>query len=98
MTEANGNLRSKRALSIGINVSALDKLPKAGVFVARFLKSVDGDHGPFDVNIAISVEPTEDARIGSIEFPRAGEETPRIIVITKGDGDDFDYEVTEGSE
>jgi hypothetical protein len=97
MAENTENLRSKRALSIGVNVSALDKLPKAGVFVARFLKSVDDDHGPFDVNIAISVEPTEESRIGPIEFPNgsAGNDTQTIeIVYVNGD----DENAPEGSE
>jgi hypothetical protein len=78
----------KRTLSIGINVKDVRKLPKVGVDIAKFLKSVDIDHGPFDINIAVSVEPTEAGIIGPIEFPKAGDELPQTIEIVYVDSDD----------
>lgn len=81
----------KRALSIGINVKDIRKLPKVGRDIAKFLKSVDHDHGPFDVNIALSVEPTEAGAIGPIEL---GAQTQGIEVIYENK----DEENTEGGD
>lgn len=86
MSEA--STRIKRTLSIGINVSDVRKLPKVGRDIAAFLKSVDHEHGPFDVNIAVSVEPTEATAIGPIEY----EPKTQVIEVIYEKADEEDEE------
>jgi hypothetical protein len=82
----------KRNLSIGVNVKEAGNLPKVGRHLAAFLKTVDHDHGPFDVNIAVSVEPTDASAIGPIELPQGDEEMPQTIEIVYMDRGDVDPE------
>ncbi|NOU98441.1 hypothetical protein [Paenibacillus planticolens] len=72
---------NKRSLSLGINVKDVRNLPKVGRHISAFLKSVDHDHGPFDVNIAASVEPTEAAAIGPVELPAADDKPPQEFEV-----------------
>ncbi|MGF9711675.1 hypothetical protein [Paenibacillus naphthalenovorans] len=84
-----------RALTIGINVNDARKLPQAGRHLAAFLKSVDHDHGPFDINVVVSVEPTVTSAIGPVELPAddGADQTVEVIML----GGDFDG-LTEGAD
>ncbi|MNV07209.1 hypothetical protein D3C71_976290 [compost metagenome] len=71
----NDNLRSDRRISVGLTVDNVKDLPKAGAQLKRFLTEVDVDHGPFDLNIVVSV--------GGYDFPTfeivaVAEEQPQI--------------------
>lgn len=48
-------LRSDRRISVGITVEDVKDLPKAGVYLKRFLNEVDLPHGPFHLNVVLSV-------------------------------------------
>ncbi|TCM89648.1 hypothetical protein EV294_112113 [Paenibacillus sp. BK033] len=44
-----------RNISVGINVETPAELPKLGEQLAKFLRKVDVEHGPFDVTIGLQV-------------------------------------------
>lgn len=44
-----------RTISVGLNVEDAAQLPKLGDQLARFLRKLDAEHGPFDVVIGIAV-------------------------------------------
>lgn len=81
---------SRRSLTVGINVGDVRRLPQVGRHLAAFLKTVDHDHGPFDINLAVSVEPTVAGAIGPVEFPNSSDDlAPQIEVIYVDGGEDF---------
>lgn len=55
------SIRSDRRISVGITLDTVKDLPKAGAYLKRFLTEVDVPHGPFDLNIVMSV--------GGYDFP-----------------------------
>jgi hypothetical protein len=73
MTKINRNLH------VGINVETAAELPKVGTQLAKFLRAVDVEHGPFDVSIALAVAPTEAAAITPYEAEE--EERGPLVVI-----------------
>ncbi|GMK47603.1 hypothetical protein PghCCS26_47330 [Paenibacillus glycanilyticus] len=50
-----------RNISVGINVETPAELPKLGEQLAKFLRKVDVEHGPFDVTIGLQVGGFENA-------------------------------------
>lgn len=79
----------KRQISVGINVTNAEDLPKVGGYLAKFLDRVDIPHGPFDVDIVLSVEPTDATGIGPANIPG----TAPIIEFTYVNGpEDFEGE------
>lgn len=73
----------KRKLAVGISVTGVKELPSAGRKLAEFLRSVDHDHGPFEIDIAVSV--------GAAEAPAR----PMVITVIGAPGDGEYEEVPE---
>lgn len=71
-----------RNISVGINVDDPAALPKLGDQLAKLLRKVDVEHGPFDVTIGITVGGFENAKTAS-------------TVINNFYGDDVDFDGEE---
>lgn len=69
--------RINRNISVGINVGTAAELPKLGEQLAKFLRKVDVEHGPFDVTIGLQVGGFENA-------PRSGD---TVVNNYYGEGD-----------
>lgn len=90
MNEDKADTRIPRTMMIGINVDSADRLPRVGRQLAAFLKSIDHDHGPFDVKLAVAVEPTKESEIEPFEFPDNTDgltERPVEVFLISGDDD-----------
>ncbi|CAM2954328.1 hypothetical protein PASE110613_09375 [Paenibacillus sediminis] len=72
------NYRSDRRISVGMTVDNVRELPKASAQLKRFLTEIDVDHGPFDLNIVVSV--------GGYDFPTI-EIVAADVVATEEEGD-----------
>ena len=70
----------KRRLSVGLSVGSVKDIPKAGVYLKRFLDEVDIAHGPFALDVVMSV--------GGAELP----EPPIEITFVPGEGRAEDHE------
>jgi hypothetical protein len=80
-----------RTLALGINVSEADQLPKVGRYLAKFLTEIDHPHGPFDLNLVVSVNPTDASAIGPVEIPTTQDEpqiTVEIVQVDDIDGEE----------
>lgn len=75
-----------RTISVGIAVESPSELPKVGEYVAKFLRRVDVEHGPFDVTIGLTVNGFENT-------PKSG---ATIVNNYYNDGD-YPYEEEEGA-
>lgn len=58
-----------RKLTVLINVSDARRLPQVGGHLAKFLTALTKDHGLFNVEVALSVEPTQYTAFGPAEMP-----------------------------
>lgn len=73
-----------RNMHVGINVETAADLPKVGAQLAKFLRAVDVEHGPFDITIALAVAPTEAAAINPYEAEE-DERGPLVIINNVSD-------------
>jgi hypothetical protein len=83
-----------RRLTLGINVNDAGDLQKAGRQLDRFLKQIDYAHGPFDLDMAVSVNPIKGAPPAEEVFVKPDGDDYEIVVIVDGE----DGEETEDGE
>jgi hypothetical protein len=77
---------NERKISVGINVKSPANLPQLGERLAAFFRALEPEIGPFDVSLAVSVNPTDAAAIGPIEYPK-DERDIEIVFIPDQSGD-----------
>jgi hypothetical protein len=83
--QAQFNRQSIRRLSLGINVKQPKDLRSAGRYLNGFLKEIDHEHGPFDIEIGLSVN-------GNPPQASPPDEPKYEIVFIPDDGGDYEEE------
>jgi hypothetical protein len=92
MSGTNGDNRIPRHMTLGINVENVADLPKAGRQMAAFLKSVDHDHGPFEIDIVVSVNPLKPEHFVDLSSRGNSGDTIEIVFVPDESGDDEGFE------
>lgn len=86
MAEYNGG--TDRRIALGINVEGAKDLPNVGRYLSRFMKEVDGAHGPFNVTVEIIVAPMGLSALPPAEIPRDDEPIIEITYIGDKEGEE----------
>jgi hypothetical protein len=87
MAEYNGG--TERRIALGVNVKDAKELPQVGRYLSRFIKEIDGDHGPFNLTVELIVAPMGTSALPPAEIPK-DDDKPNVEITYIGFDDELE--------